>query len=406
MRLSTNSIQQMGINAILDQQAQLSHTQQQLASGKKLLTPADDPVASTLALGFDQISNNNTQYTQNGTYAQNSLQLESTTLSSVQTTLQQLREQVVSGLNSTMSTADRQSIAQQMSQEFQQLQSLANTTDGAGNYIFAGGNSTTQPYTGDVNSGVTYVGGQQQQYLQISGANQVATNDPGSAVFGNITTNSGNSSISSGITVGGTGNGSIAAPGDTGPGQLTLTYDAANSQFKVSISGSSKTASPSTIAYNPATDSGNTQTLTLSDGTTLQFAISGTPSQGDNLRITDSSAGVPTVSTGAMDAFSIAGKAVTDMQNGTPDGTSLDQIDALISRISTVQAKVGGRLNAITNQQSINSDYNTQLAQTKASLTDLDYASAVGKMNTQMTGLQAAMKSYTQVQGLSLFNYL
>ena len=46
MRLSTVQIFQQGVNAILDRQFELNQTQQQIASGKRVSSPADDPIAA------------------------------------------------------------------------------------------------------------------------------------------------------------------------------------------------------------------------------------------------------------------------------------------------------------------------------------------------------------------------
>ena len=52
MRMSSVQIFQQGISSILARQAEVSHTEQQLATGRRVLTPADDPVAAA-AQAFD-----------------------------------------------------------------------------------------------------------------------------------------------------------------------------------------------------------------------------------------------------------------------------------------------------------------------------------------------------------------
>ena len=46
MRISTAQIFQQQVTAMLEQQAGLARTEQQLASGKRLVSAADDPAAS------------------------------------------------------------------------------------------------------------------------------------------------------------------------------------------------------------------------------------------------------------------------------------------------------------------------------------------------------------------------
>jgi flagellar hook-associated protein 3 FlgL len=71
-----------------------------------------------------------------------------------------------------------------------------------------------------------------------------------------------------------------------------------------------------------------------------------------------------------------------------------------------VQANVGGRLNAITTQLSVESSQQIQLKTSISSLQGLDYAAAITSLDSQNTTLSAALQSYTQVQGLTLFKYI
>ena len=50
MRISTLQSYNKGLNSILDSQTQVSKTQQQVSTGRRVLTPADDPIAATKIL--------------------------------------------------------------------------------------------------------------------------------------------------------------------------------------------------------------------------------------------------------------------------------------------------------------------------------------------------------------------
>jgi flagellar hook-associated protein 3 FlgL len=67
---------------------------------------------------------------------------------------------------------------------------------------------------------------------------------------------------------------------------------------------------------------------------------------------------------------------------------------------------VGGRLNTITSQQSVQTSQQTQLQTSIASLQGLNYASAITQLDQQNTTLQAALQAYSLTQGLSLFKYI
>ena len=92
MRISTSQLYSQGINSILDQQAKLSRSQLQLASGNKLLAPSDDPTAASQALDVNQSIDQVGQYQTNTTVARSRLELEDSSLSDVNTSLVRIRE--------------------------------------------------------------------------------------------------------------------------------------------------------------------------------------------------------------------------------------------------------------------------------------------------------------------------
>ena len=69
MRIATLQSFNLGLNAILDAQASVNKTQQQVSSGRRVLTPADDPIASTKILQLQQDLAQRDQYDRNMTAA-------------------------------------------------------------------------------------------------------------------------------------------------------------------------------------------------------------------------------------------------------------------------------------------------------------------------------------------------
>ena len=65
MRISTDQMQQQAVNLMLDQQAALAKTQQQVATGRRLTTPADDPAAAARVLDLEQARQTIGQYQKN-----------------------------------------------------------------------------------------------------------------------------------------------------------------------------------------------------------------------------------------------------------------------------------------------------------------------------------------------------
>jgi len=184
MRLSTSQIYQNGLNGILNQQSTLARLQQQLSSGNRLLTPADDPLAAALAVNVSQTQSLNNTYADNRAKAVESLGLEDNALQSMVETMQSLMERVIQAGNGALSDTDRQSLVADLKGIRQHLLGLANSTDGNGQYLFSGFNGFTAPYAVDPTTGeVSYVGNGGQRLIQVDQARQMAGTDVGTDIF-------------------------------------------------------------------------------------------------------------------------------------------------------------------------------------------------------------------------------
>ncbi|MBT8126442.1 MAG: flagellar hook-associated protein FlgL [Gammaproteobacteria bacterium] len=183
MRISTSWIFQQGVNAMLDQQTALAKTQQQLATGQKILKPSDDPSAATRVLDLDQVIDTVSQYQRNADFADARLALEETTLSGAVDILQRIRELTVQALNDTQGAADRGVIAVEVRENIDALLQLANTRDANGEYLFSGFKTGTEPFSHDGSGTFSYDGDQGQRSLQIGATAQVTTGDSGDDVF-------------------------------------------------------------------------------------------------------------------------------------------------------------------------------------------------------------------------------
>src|SRR3569833_2173791 len=121
MRVSSSNFYDTGIARITDLQSSLLKTQQQLSSGKRILTPADDPVAASRALDFTQAQGINDRLAVNRQNAAESLNLTESTLSSVTTLLQDVKTAIVQAGNGTLADSDRATIATNLSNRLQEL---------------------------------------------------------------------------------------------------------------------------------------------------------------------------------------------------------------------------------------------------------------------------------------------
>ncbi|MCC6207076.1 MAG: flagellar hook-associated protein FlgL [Gammaproteobacteria bacterium] len=215
MRVSSNQINLIAMNSILDQQTKVARTQEQLSSGKRILTPSDDPSGASALIGYRQSLDTIAQYQENITSARQRLQREESVLGSAGNILDRIRELALEANNSALSAADRRFIAVEVRQNLDEVMTLANATDANGEYIFAGYQGRVQPFTRNSSSEYLYSGDSGQRFLQVGSTQQVATGDSGDDVFMRIRAGNGTFNVSADLA--NRGNGVIATGSVTNP---------------------------------------------------------------------------------------------------------------------------------------------------------------------------------------------
>lgn len=399
MRVSSLQMFQQGISSIMAQQAKLSNTENQLATGKRVLTPADDPVAAAQILDISEDLALLDQYQRNANLAQGQLALEESTLTEVENTFQRVRELVVQANNATQSPETRRSIATEISARISELEALANTRDASGEYIFGGFQAQNQPFTRS-GSDVLYQGDDGQRFMQIGSSARVAVRDSGYDVFVAVPTGNGRFAVDT-------------AAGNTGT--LVAGTTSAASGFvsgEYSINFTNPVGGPASYEVRDAS-SALISSGTYEEGDTVSFAgasidFSGIPGDGDSFSVTSSvRQDMFSSLQGIVSALENAGSAaneVAEVNNAMARG--LENIDQALGNVSRVRTDVGVRLNNVDTQIQINDNFNLGLKETLSGIQDLDYAEAISRFNLELTALQAAQQAYVKMQGLSLFNYL
>lgn len=207
MRISTSQMYYSGTSNLLNGQSDLYKTQNQLSTGRKILTPRDNPVDSTLALMTKQAKDVNATFLKNQGTASDHLAFLDTQLGSVSETMQSVLERSIQGGNSTYSPEQKQAIAAELRRRFEALVDVANTRNSAGDYVFAGNRTNVQPFVVSGQSGnykldadptappdsdpaapldtnrVTYQGDDGKRLLQVENSQTVATSASGQEVF-------------------------------------------------------------------------------------------------------------------------------------------------------------------------------------------------------------------------------
>ncbi len=184
MRVSTSWVQQQSVNAMLGQQANISHTQSQLSSGLQNLTPSDDPIAATQILDIQDSIDKTTQYQENADVAKARNRLESSVLMNIREDLLSVRESALQAMNeATLTADDKLAINEQVKQIKESLYGLVNTQDSNNEYIFSGALSKTPTFS---KNPAIYQGGEIQRELQISKERKIADGDTGFEIFENV----------------------------------------------------------------------------------------------------------------------------------------------------------------------------------------------------------------------------
>lgn len=186
MRISSIQAFNNGVSGLGRNYSNLIRTQEQISSGNRILTPADDPVASVRLLQLEQQQAVLGQYKENLTAAKNSLTQEETTITSVVNVLQRIRELAVQAGSGALSADDRKSIAKELAEREDELLNLMNSRNARGEYLFSGFLGKTEPFLRNPDGTYSYQGDEGQRSLQVAGSSSVAINDNGKRLFEDV----------------------------------------------------------------------------------------------------------------------------------------------------------------------------------------------------------------------------
>lgn len=166
----------------------LGKLQQQAATGKKVLTPSDDPIHLSSLLAAKSGDYRLESYLAGIQESQSSLNIGVTALQDASAVMIQARAIALEGSHSTLDAPAREVLAQQVDQLLNRMLELANTQH-AGQFLFAGADSRTKPFAVAATDslgrplGVDYLGASQRNGVPISPSQAVATLYGGNEVF-------------------------------------------------------------------------------------------------------------------------------------------------------------------------------------------------------------------------------
>ena len=410
-RLGTANMYDNALRNLGTRQTNLSNLQENLTSGKRVVRASDDPVSAAQAeRAINRLARIQTEQRALETQRNAIAQAESA-LGDAVDLVQNFRELVVNAGSAALTPNDRNTIANQLQGLREQLLEMANRKDTNGIPLLSALGSALAPFLGPLSSSPDYSFEGLPGQTASSGVSIPNTLD-GEAAFmfdpqrdGVYT--AGVSAIPSSRSLNTTAvtpvdpslvtgdnytiTFSAVGPGAT-PGTTTATYTLTNT--------TTGAVSPAVVVPDYPTDKPVTIAITSIPG--LSFDIKGNPATGDTITLQPS----PSM-------FSTLDNAIRDIRSA-PDsnaaaqavGQALGNMDIGLERLHNMRGYAGELLNRADRITGDQEKRSIQLEGDRSRAEDLDMIQGISDFQNQQVGYEAALKSYAQVQKLSLFNFI
>ncbi len=396
MRLSTANSYEAAIANLQRRQIEMSESQTQLTSGKRVNRASDDPTAAARAERALALELRSTASQRAVEASRNAMSLGEGALADAGELLQQARETLVAAGNATYSDAERRSLALNLREIRKQLFAIANRPDGAGGYLFAGQGSSNPPFV-DTPAGVEFRGAGGQ--IDVASGESLPVTLDGPAVWLQARTGNGVFETRPVQQLG-------SAWVDTGrvsdPAALT------GDPYTVSF-----TVSGGVTTYTVLRD-GNPTALTdvpyaggraiEIDG--LSFTVTGEPADGDSFAVEPATATLNVFTVLDRAASALEAPLLNNGQITQAVSTGVRDVDAALGRMQSQRALAGETLNRIDGVENRLAALKLGAQTERSAAEDLDMVEAISRFQSQQSGYDAALKSYSMVQRLSLFQYI
>ena len=407
MRISTNQIYDLNIRSVLENQRGLSDTQQQLASGKRINKPSDDPVGAAQVVRLTEQLDKLTQYQRNNDLLASSLEQQEAVLRGVIESANRARVLVIQSGAGFSVEADRRAIGSEIEQIRNEVLDLMNSQNSQGEYIFSGFQSESQAFEFNpaaAGNKITFVGDDGKNTVQLSDSVTVQSTSSGQTVFENVFarlnfTQSG----SVGLTVEDaliTQQGSFDRfhndnydPATPANNEFRFTIQAGN---QVQVTNVGTGAVVDTVAFQSG------QAFTFNG---IELTLNGTV--GDSLDITLSTPEKKNIAETLNDMFlALTSNNFSDNDFREAINDALVGIDNGLEAIALENSSLGGRLNVAQSIKETNLDLEIANKSARSAIEDVDYAEASAEFAKQETALSAALATFPRVTSLSLFDFI
>lgn len=408
-RVSTATMYDASVRNLSARQKTLVDLQENLTSGKRVVRPSDDPVAAAQAeRALTRIGRIQTE--------QRALEVQRNAIAQAETTLgdaiglvQEMRTLIVGAGSGTLTNEDRKTYANQIQSLQEQLKGVINRQDTNGVPLLGALGSALQPFTGPLTGSSDYLFAGLPGQASSDGTNIATTVDGHAAlmfdpvrdgIYGaSVTQAPGSSLVTSAVT---TSNRDTLAGAAYELQVGGVTTSGGNTQVQYSLTKNGVAVPGGPFTASAVTGQPIPVTITDSGTAVMSFNLQGTPAVGDKVGLK------PSVS--LMSSIDSAIKGITNATNSTQAAQAVSQalahMDAGIERLSNIRGYAGELLNRADRISSDQDNRSIQLEADRSRAEDLDMLKGISDFQNANVGLEAALKSYAQVQKLSLFNYI
>lgn len=415
-------------------QVKIDGNQEELASGKRVETAGDDPVASIAIQNAKQEQEEIKSYLSNIVLANNRLSNEEVITSNLEDSTVSYKQRCLQLMNGMLSIEDKEAYRQELDHFADEIYALANSRDEAGHYIFAGGRTSSPAFVRDNNGDITFKGDTNVPLSSISSTVTLRTSDSGREIFysenpfgdfqpdyrlheGSVTSlkhaessldqksdytlifkeNPDSQEIEYELWDRDDYNKQHTSDGKKIPVNTEKTeFDENGEPVEPKPLQSAVFHAGDDISYIPDEDVPDKKVMIQVEG----FPIK----DGDRIDLNYQ----PEIS-----VFDVLKNGIREAESDANDATRTAQMNTVVRQVDSsflhfnqIRSDIGSRLQTLDTQQAMQEDFNIELEKAKGSLEDLDYTAAVIDYSKNTTALQAAQKAFSKTQQLSLFQYI
>ncbi|CAE6889664.1 COG1344 Flagellin and related hook-associated proteins [Vibrio sp. B1FLJ16] len=382
-------------NDLRRQENKVHHNQAQLASGKQLLKPSDDPLATHYIQNIGQQQEQLNQYLNSIVLVRNRLENHEVNIANAEVFVDESKRLTMEMINGAYSPEDRLAKKREMEELANNFLNLANAQDEIGNYVFAGTKPKNQPFYRDKDGSVEYSGDDYQRKMKVSNMLEMPMNDPGSKLFMEIPNPFGDYQPEYDLQSGSElllGQAINSDSDDTASYRVTF-VDMNNGKFGYQLERNGRVVDADEFSPEKGIEYKG-----------LQVYVKGQITPGDSIGIEK------------RDSFSIfdtfkhamkwSEKPVSDASATAQLQQMTEEFQAAFIHLGKARTDVGARLSTLDIQEQNHQDFNLSLAKAKGNFEDLDYSKAVIEFNENSRALQASQQAFGKTKDLTLFNYI